>query len=227
MSLLPAFAQDVEKTQKVEVSVNADVVSRYVWRGLLLSPNPNIQPTIALTMGNFTVGSWASYGISENYAEIDLFLTYSIGSFSVTLYDYFNEMEPDMAAAEYFSWKREETGHALEGTLAWAGTENFPLKITGALFFYGNDRDTVTLEQNFSSYLEIGYPVQLGDYTLDFFAGGTFNEGFYHEKAHLVNLGISASKEIAFSEKFALPVKASFMLNPAKEDVFFTVGVTF
>lgn len=220
-----AIAQDENQNSKVSFSYNVDIVSRYLWRGLLYNANPNIQPIVSLSAGSFTIGSWASYGISNNYAEVDLFLSYTAGSFSATLFDYYNEDETDLSAADYFHWNRKTTGHALEGTLAWAGTESFPLSISGAVFFYGNDRDG-NLDQNYSSYLELGYPVNVGNYKLNFFLGGTLNEGLYHHEPNVVNVGFKTTKEIEFSDKFKLPVSATFVVNPAKEDVFFVVGIT-
>ncbi|BDX39525.1 hypothetical protein CYCD_28800 [Tenuifilaceae bacterium CYCD] len=222
-----AVAQEEKQSSAVSVDYSVDLVSRYVWRGLLYSANPNIQPTISLTAGNFSVGSWASYGMSqEYYSEVDLFATYSIGNFSFTVYDYYNEYESKLDSADYFHWDRKTTGHALEGTLAWSGTESFPLSITGAVFFYGNDRNSTTLDQNYSTYLELGYPVTLGDYNIDLFIGGTFNEGLYNDEANIVNVGFKTSKEIEITDKFKLPVSATFAVNPAKEDIFFVVGIT-
>jgi len=223
-----AVAQEEKQSSAVSVDYSVDLVSRYLWRGLLYSANPNIQPTISLTAGNFSVGSWASYGMSQEYSEIDLFATYSIGNFSFTVSDYYNEYESNLDSADYFHWDRKTTGHALEGTLAWAGTESFPLSITGAVFFYGNDRDTSTInkKQYYSTYLELGYPVNVGEYKLNLFIGGTFNEGLYSTEPNVVNVGFKTTKEIEITDKFKLPVSATFAVNPAKDDVFFVVGIT-
>lgn len=220
-----AVAQEEKQSSAVSVDYSVDIVSRYIWRGLLFNGNPNIQPTISLTAGGFSIGSWASYGMSQNYAEIDLFATYSFSNFSVTLYDYYNEDETDLAAVDYFNWGKNTTGHLLEGTVAWAGTENLPLNITLAAFFYGYDTDA-NGDQNYSTYLELGYPVKIGDFDVDLFVGGTLNEGFYNDEANIVNLGFKTTKEIEITDKFKLPVSATFAVNPAKEDVFFVVGIT-
>jgi hypothetical protein len=223
----PAKAQETEPEKLVSVDYGADLVSRYLWRGQLYSANPNIQPYLGLNIGSFTIGSWASYAIAQNYAEIDLFATYNIGNLSVTVYDYYCENEDSLPEAEYFHWKRKTTAHQLEGTLAWNGTENFPLKATAAVFFYGNDRDSETLDQYYSTYFELGYPFEIGNIGIDLFAGATFNEGLYSDKANFVNLGCTVNKEIEISDKFKLPVKGTFAINPSTEDVFFVVGITF
>jgi hypothetical protein len=226
--VMPVKAQGDEEPEKlVSVDYSFDLVSRYLWRGLLYSPNPNIQPYLGVNIGNLTIGSWASYAFSQDYAEVDLFATYTIGKFSATVYDYYNEVESDLSASDYFHWKRKSTSHALEGTLLWSGTESFPLKATAAVFFYGNDRDTVSLDQNYSTYFELGYPVEVGEVGIDFFAGATFNKGLYSDGANFVNLGCTVSKDIDITEKFSLPVRGTFAVNPSSEDVFFVVGITF
>nr|HPI45593.1 hypothetical protein [Tenuifilaceae bacterium] len=60
----------------------------------------------------------------------------------------------------------------------------------------------------------------------DLFVGCTLNEGFYHHEPNVVNVGFKTTKEIEITEKFKLPVSATFVVNPAKEDVFFVVGIT-
>jgi hypothetical protein len=225
MNCFTLFAQEEKPESKVSVDYSVDFVSRYVWRGLLFSGNPNIQPTVSLTAGGFTIGSWASFAGSQEYAEIDLFATYSIGNFSFTLYDYYNEYESNLDSVDYFNWDKKTTGHLVEGSITWAGTESFPLSVTLASFFYGYDMNK-NQNQNNSTYLELGYPVKIGDYDFDLFVGGTLNKGFYNEEANIVNVGFKTTKEIEITDKFKLPVSATFVVNPAKDDVFFVVGIT-
>ena len=220
-----ALAQEENQKSKVSVDYSVDFVSRYVWRGLLFNGNPNIQPTISLTAGGLTLGSWASFGTSQEYSEIDLFATYTIGNLSFTLYDYYNEYESNLDSVDYFNWDKKTTGHLVEGSVNWAGTESFPLSITLASFFYGYDTDE-NGDQNYSAYLELGYPVKIGNYNFDLFAGGALNKGFYYHEANIINVGFKTTKEIEITEKFKLPVSATFVVNPAKEDVFFVVGIT-
>lgn len=221
-----ALAQEENQKSKVSVDYSVDFVSRYVWRGLLFNGNPNIQPTISLTAGGLTLGSWASFGTSQEYSEIDLFATYTIGNLSFTVFDYYNEFESKLDSADYFHWDRKTTGHLVEGSVNWAGTESFPLSITLASFFYGKQDINDKGDQKYSAYLELGYPVKIGNYNFDLFVGGALNKGFYYHEANIINVGFKTTKEIEITEKFKLPVSATFVVNPAKEDVFFVVGIT-
>src|SRR6056297_2632945 len=95
-----------KETSKPSFYMNADVVSRYLWRGLLYSPNVNIQPTAGLSVGNFFVGAWGSYGISDKYAEVDFFAGVTAGNFMFMVSDYYAETETNMSAVDHFSWGR-------------------------------------------------------------------------------------------------------------------------
>lgn len=229
LMLLLAFSlraqEETSSKNDIGLDLRIDMVSRYLWRGLLLDNNPCIQPDLSVSMGNFTIGSWASYGYNSNFPEIDLYLTYELGLLSFTIFDYYNEDETDLPSIKYFTWDREITSHALEGTIAWNGTESFPLRALAATFFYGNDRDTDG-KQYYSTYFELGYPFSLNDYSLELFLGATPAKGLYNNTANVVNIGITASKEIKFTENFTLPIKGSFVVNPAQENVFFVVGIT-
>ncbi|WP_291862460.1 TorF family putative porin [Marinilabilia sp.] len=223
------MAQNETETtkNKVNVSVNADLVSRYVWRGLLYSPNVNVQPTLGLTAGNFFAGAWASYGFSDKYAEVDFYAGYSLGNFTLTLSDYYNENELDLTEADHFNWDRETTTHALEGTLNYYFGQECPLTLTAATFFYGNDRD-VEGENNYSTYFEAKYNWQLNDgYQLSGFAGGTPSQSLYAADAALVNVGLKLGRTIAINEQISLPIEASLISNPEAEDIFFVLKATF
>ncbi len=217
---------DSTSNSGVSVSFNADFVSRYIWRGLPLSSNPNIQPYGELDYKGFAFGAWASYGIAVPYAEVDLFLSYTTNSFTITLNDYFNEDEPDFEFNNYFDWHKDLTAHALEGVLSYEGPESFPVSLTAATFFYGNDRD-IDGSNLFSTYLEVGYNSQIGEYPVKVFLGGTPKDGYYASKAAIVNAGVTISKELKLNENFSIPVNASFIVNPDKKNVFFVVGFTF
>ncbi len=226
-SSLPVVEEDT--VPSLSFSLNADIVSRYIWRGLPLSQNPNIQPYASMTYRNVTFGAWGSYAISEPYAEVDLFLSWDVGAFTLTLNDYYNEDETDMSVNNYFQFSDRDTivtPHSLEGQITFNGTDGFPLSLTLATFFYGNDRNEDN-KNYFSTYLELGYEHSIGENTLSWFLGGTVNEGFYADKAAVVNMGVTASRELKFSESFTMPVSASLILNPDAKDIFFVFSLTF
>lgn len=219
-------AQDeIDSSRSIKVDYKIDLVSRYVWRGLQFDASPCIQPDLSFSFGNLSIGSWASYGTHSNFPEIDLYAVYSIKSFSLTIFDYYNENENNLKQNKFFNWKRTSTKHAIEGTIAWNGSNKIPLKVFVATFLYGNDLNADN-NQNFSTYLEFAYSFKLDNYMIDMFIGGTASNGFYNQKAGIINVGINASKEVKITDNFLLPVKASFTINPESDDVFFVVEIT-
>lgn len=217
-----------DSSKAVTLSVDADLVSRYIWRGCPLSLSPNIQPSFNLGVKNFTVGAWGSYALQGQFSEVDLNMTYTAGSFTFSVWDYYNEDESNLSLNNYFDFKGTDstfTPHSVEGIIQFNGTDNFPLSLTVGTFLLGNDKNDKSKNQ-FSTYLELGYEKEIGENTLSFFVGGTVAKGFYASEAALVNMGVSASREIKFTETACFPVSASFIVNPNAKNVFLVFGLT-
>jgi len=219
------FSQEGEKD--LSVNVSADIVSRYVWRGMNLSSSPVAQPALSLSIGNLSIGSWASYSFSpELFQEVDLFLTYETSYVSLTINDYYNPVDTLGSSGDYFHLGKASTRHTLEGMIALNGPESFPVSLIAGVMFYGNDRDE---EGNnlYSTYLELNYTAGIRDVELMPFIGITPSAGYYGDSFGVVNMGITAVRNINISEKFQIPVKGSFIVNPQQEKVFFVIGITF
>jgi hypothetical protein len=223
----PLAAGD-DSTKNVSFSFNADLVSRYVWRGLPLNLNPNIQPYATLNYKNFSLGAWGSYGLSNAYAEVDLNLSYTLNAFTLSVCDYFNEDETDMSKTNYFKFTDSNTSntlHSFEGTIKYNGTESFPISLTLATFFYGNDKNEDN-KNNYSTYLELGHKRTWGDTEFSFFLGGTVAKGYYAQEAAIVNVGFMALRNMKLSETTSIPVCTSLILNPSAKDIFFVFCIT-
>ena len=72
------------------VGLEADFVSRYVWRGLALSDGPVLQPSAWASFAGFTLTPWANVAFSGGSApaglnELDLTLDYSRDVFDLTV----------------------------------------------------------------------------------------------------------------------------------------------
>ena len=227
-SSLMTNSPDSTENDEVKISLNADLVSRYIWRGIPQCSNPSIQPYGSFEKGNFSFGTWASYGIAEPYAEIDLFLSYTLGNVTFTINDYYNEDETNYTFYDYFNWENDgTTSHILEGVISYEGPEDLPITVTTATFLYGNDKKDLIANKNYySTYIEVGYAVKWGENEVKFFAGGTPAEGYYSQKAAIVNAGFSVSKNLKINDDLGIPLNASFIINPDRQDVYFVVGIT-
>ena len=72
------------------ISIGADIVSRYVWRGVDFGDGASVQPSISYASGAFEIGAWSSWGLTSNGAnEKDLYLSFGAGPVDITITDYF------------------------------------------------------------------------------------------------------------------------------------------
>ncbi len=204
-----------EKKCKIpfKLNVGADIMSRYVWRGLDYGSSPSIQPTLSFGIGNFEIGYWGAVAITGNYVETDLYAKYSAKGFSVTLTDYYIPATASLVNDTRYTFSKNPdvidfdtatpaslnkfTCHSLEATLQYKGPEKFPFSVMVGTFFYGNDKsaeDTVftqsglvqsiRFKNRFSTYLELGYSFAIKDFNFDVFAGATPFSSVYSTPAY-------------------------------------------
>ena len=181
-----------------EVTIGADVVSRYVWRGTDFGNAAAVQPGIETAVGPVTLGAWGSWSISPGPAdasgnECDLYASTTVGPVSLTLTDYFFP-----AYAGIDSLLNVDI-HVFELS---AGANVGPVSILAAANVSGDDDN--------STYLELTY----GSFSLGLGNGAYSTDGEFAP----VSLGISASRD-NFS--------ASYIINPNQETSFLVFGVNF
>lgn len=90
---LPGRSAAQEEPASWSFGVSGEIVSQYVWRGLLLHDQPSIQPDIYVEHGGFSAGVWSSWPLKGDVNEIDTYLSWfkeaSAGEFGLTLTDYY------------------------------------------------------------------------------------------------------------------------------------------
>ena len=227
MSILFAFTLDVSQSV-AQVSLGADFVSRYVWRGYDFGESFSVQPALSFSAQGFEVGTWASYSISADGSganEHDFWVGYTAAlsdegtSVSFGLTDYYF---PAPGGLEFFNYENDGNGaHWIEPYASLTGPESFPVTLYGA-FFVHNDPDN-------SFYLEASVPLQaVEEVELGLTTGFVMGESAFYgtNTVTLVNLGLAASKEIKITESFSLPVNVGFVLNatPDNERAFLVFG---
>lgn len=207
----------------------------------------------AFTIGAW--GAYSISG-TQTGQEADLYLSYSFKEmFSLIVTDYFLPDET-VANNSYFNYNMDwtsinngtkaQTGHVAEVALSFDGTEKIPVSLTFAMNVWGADSrkyenvtgtmvaaDKIVM----SKYLEIAYSTEIKGIGLDLFAGACLDNpdiangepaGFYgQESAGLINLGLSLSKEIPLTEKYAIPISGSLITNPEAQNIFMVFGISF
>ena len=75
-----------------QLSIGADMVSRYVWRGTDFGNSASVQPALSFAHKGFEIGAWGSYAFTAAGAganENDFYASYSTGPVSFTITDYY------------------------------------------------------------------------------------------------------------------------------------------
>jgi hypothetical protein len=247
-------AEESVSDKAATLNFGADIMSRYIWRGFDYGNSPAIQPNIYFSWRGINIGAWGSYSfapyraqlndtVSVNmgtYTEMDLYVSYTLKWFTLMFFDYFvpNSLDANYTGIQhyqYFNYDTKTTGHTFEISLAFAGPKEFPIKFYAGTLVYGDDKGKDSLgyyadenKNNYSTYLELAYPVTFHTIDLNFFVGGTpFGGSWYGPKAGFTNVGITAKKAIPITKSYCLPVQASLITNPAASKVFLVFGISF
>jgi hypothetical protein len=125
----------------------------------------------------------------------------------------------------YFMYRSDCTNHVFEANI---GYDFGFAAIQWYTNFAGNDGVNPAGKRAFSSYLELSAPFTLGGADWSAAVGVVpFATDYYGtEKFALVNLSLTASKEIAITDSFSIPVFAQVAANPYSREAFFVIGFT-
>ncbi|MEK8180178.1 TorF family putative porin [Flavobacterium buctense] len=251
---IPSFSQEnkvvidsiIEKDEK-KLSLNLDVVSRYLWRGQCWGGDyVAIQPTIEYAVSSkLSLGFWATTnfksdyfypdGVSayKGYQEIDFYVTYQITDFlQFQLWDYY---WPSVSSVEgvdntFFNYGSDGS-KTVDAMLYFDFSEGyqFPFNATISTLVAGNDfrydSNGENPKQNFTTYLELGY-------AFDFFqnieispvVGAVLNNkaAYYtyadYGKVSFTNFGITATKEFDLGNGISMPIALNYTHNGASKN---------
>ncbi len=219
-------AQESEKQNDFNLYIFSDITSRYLWRGTDSPATLTFQPGISFEKGNFSFGAWGATDVGNQIKEFDLNISYFVKGFTFTLNDYFYNPQK-----KYFNFESENTGHVLELAFSYQN-ENFPLKIYAGTMLWGEDKkffyDVNEMDfkkHNYSTYLELTYSLNIKDNSVDIFAAATPFTGMYGNDFAVIYTGLTATKNIEITDKFSLPLYATFATNPQTENYFVMLGI--
>ncbi len=220
----------------MDVSVSADFVSRYVWRGIPVNDAANIQPAITFEYENLGFGLWGSSALSKvtgdecDYAlsqEVDFWAEYGFEfgsgmSLSAIITDYYFPH----AGVEFSNFNNydDEDGagaHIVEIGGTFSGPEALPVNLSAYMNIHNDEGDNV--------YFQLDHSRMIGNTAMDLFlgaaAGSEDNPDYYGaEEFELINVGLTASRTIPVTDQFALPVFVSWIVNPNTDVSFLTFG---
>lgn len=222
MALLAAMSA-ANAQDKVEATIQADVVSQYLWRGQELG-QVSLQPSLGLSYKGLSLTAWGSVGLSEpgDTKELDLTLAYSTGGFNIGVTDYWFNSPNE----RYFCYGAHSTSHVFEANV---GYDFGPVGVQWYTNFAGNDGVGNGDSRAYSSYVEVSAPFRLAGcdwsaavgavpYATDFYSSA---DGFA-----VTNVSLKASKDISVTERFAIPLFAGLAVNPSTEKTYLYCGFT-
>lgn len=203
--------------------VGVDFASNFIWRGAAVSEIPAVQPSLKYSWKKLTVGTWGTYSFDpDGYREQDFFLSLSLGNFTLMLNDYFIFDLTGLLENKLFDYNNATTQHLLEGGIQFGGNDKYKFDIAAYVNVYGSDFNADNRRQ-YSSYLEFGY--KSGNFR--WFAGFTPAQSMYAQQFAVVNLGVTAGKEIPLTEKFTLPLSLSLVTNPDAQKMWLMAILSF
>lgn len=209
---------------KVETTVGADIVSQYIWRGQDLG-NVSLQPTLGIGYKGLSLTAWGSVGlVTDDTKEFDITLSYSTGGFNVGVTDYWFNAGLD-PKNRYFKYDAHGTNHLFEVNIG------YDFGVVNAQWFTnfaGNDGTNNKGERAYSSYFELSAPFRLAtcDWSASLGLVPYATTSYGTTGFAVTNLTLKATKEIAVSDRFSIPVFAAVTGNPCSQKAYLVVGFT-
>ncbi|MCA0447534.1 MAG: hypothetical protein LCH54_15030 [Bacteroidetes bacterium] len=235
MMLMVTLLMGMVSASYAQFSVGTDIVSQYVWRGVPQT-GASYQPYIGYTFSGITVGAWASAPIGGLLYENDLYIGYAGENFGVTVTDYYYPTSVT-GATDFLSFDSDTGAHTVE--LSGYFTSN-GFKIFAAVNVFASK----AFDPDQAAYAELSY-TQKTEEAIDvtYTAGAAFKlsndekvAGDWYlltskkgkkESFGITNLSVTASKTIAITDKFSLPVYGSYIVNPYAKLALFVFGFKF
>jgi len=225
MAIMMAAGYSATAQEKVETTIAADVVSKYIWRGLDCGSTA-IQPKLAVGYKGLSLTAWGSYGLTnaDDTKEFDLTLSYTTGGFNIGITDYwFNAgLDPD---ARYFKYDAHGTNHVFEANI---GYDFGVASVQWYTNFTGNDGVNKDGKRAYSSYFEASVPFKLATVEWVATAGAVpYATTLYGTSDFAVtNLSLKATKEIKVTDTFSIPVFGQIVGNPCTQKAYLVFGFT-
>lgn len=222
-AVLMMMSGAVMAQDKVEATISADVVSKYIWRGQDLG-HAAVQPTLGVEYKGLSLSAWGSYGFADtsDTDELDLTLSYTTGGLTVGVTDYWFTNGDN----RYFIYSAHKTAHVFEANL---GYDFGPVALNWYTNFAGDDGVNKDGKRAYSSYFEASAPFKVGGIDWTATVGAVpFATSFYADATGfaVTNITLGASKDIKITDTFSVPVFASVTANPSTEKFYLTFGFT-
>ena len=212
-------AENVKEPAKVEFTANAQLVSRYLWRGQDYGHAPSFQPGAELSWRGFAFGAWSALRIAgDGEPELDFYISKELGKFTFAVWDYWSYDKE--LRTQYFDYNSSTTSHMFEGQVIYSTGERNQFNLLLSSLFFGADPTK-------SLYGEVEYVREFGKNEIALVAGYQFKGEYYAPHNGFVNIGCSYLRYLWDFGKYSTFVSFSLTANPALKKTFLTVAVGF
>lgn len=227
---LGATAFTAQAQDKFTVSGKADLVSNYVWRGIDQGSGFSVQPQLGLSYKGVFLTAWGSQSLTRGDAqEFDLTLGYTWRGLTVQVADlWWGGLSQPYGYYKHGPKNNPlDGGHHFEGTVSYRISDKVPLTLSWNTWFAGADVRRANGNRCFSTYINAAYDVALpAAITLTPSVGFTPWRGYYHDKAAVTDISLKAARDMAWNDKFPLPLSVQVVVSPPRDHVYLVAGVS-
>ncbi len=220
-----SIAAALNAQDKIETTIETDVVSSYIWRGQDLG-SVSLQPTLGIDYKGISLSAWGSIGLSDpaDTKEFDLTLGYTIGGFKIGITDYwFSEgLDP---RSRYFMYEAHRTNHVFEANV---GYDFGPVALQWFTNFAGNDGVNKDGDRAYSSYLEVSAPFKLAscDWNASLGIVPHATDFYGTSRFAVTDVTVRATKGIKITDSFSIPIFGQITANPCNQKAYLVFGLT-
>ncbi len=229
----PSLKAQESEGSAVAVEASVDIAAKYVWRGLLLTDDPVVQPSVTLSVGGLSLNIWGSIDTTdineaggENYRlqEVDYTLSYGF-SVSEKLGMAVGIIHYDFPGTVFDSTREVFVSAGLDTFLSPSLAVYYDIDESDGLYINASVSHSVDLTER----LALGLSAAVG-------WGDDKNNAFYFgpDKSGLADLALSASLDYAVSANLAMSfylryteIIDSDLENAVRDSDVFNGGVNF
>lgn len=232
---------------KVKINVSAAVKNQHYWRGYGVATSPLMTSMVSvITRSGFEIGTWNGFGLDGGFKDVDTYVSYSKGGFSVSLWDVYNFSDYDISSksfpygnygnTDFFDYSGKGR-HFIDASIGYSVPKT-KLNFFLATIIAGRDVNA-NGKSAYSTYFKTAYGLKAGDvsitpYTSVGFALNSVNgENFWKwtsnaskSNFNFSEVGINFSKPIKISDRFSIAADAGFVVSPVNKTASGLFGIT-
>ncbi|HEY0056354.1 MAG TPA: hypothetical protein VGB63_13450 [Pedobacter sp.] len=234
---------------KVKINVSAAIKNQHYWRGYAVATSPLMTSMVSvITKSGFEIGTWNGFGLDGGFKDVDTYISYSKGGFSIALWDVYNFSDYDISSASfpygnfgnsnYFNYSGKGR-HFIDASIGYA-VPRTKLSLFLATIVAGRDINK-NGDSAYSTYFKTSYGLTAGDvsitpytsvgFALNSIEGENFwkwtkDAGKNTSNFNFSEVGINFSKPIKISEKVSIGASAGFVVSPVNKTASGLFGIT-